>query len=253
MKQIGGKFTSLMVGLSVAVRSFSDRGFRTRCLQMLVMSWAIDIKLLKQSLMAAPALTHRQLARWGERAVATGLGIEEYHETTRDTHDFGRRVGQLPEQRETDGDVDYRSLLHRDGSVLSAVTLEVGAARHLLPSVDQQSSICDTCAAGGLHCEQPCSSGSCQLCLREVLELLCSKSRCQCHLLHGTILDSNVQDLKQPELMYRALGCKLAVGMPFKDLATSDSLFLRDVPPADDKQARLALSRLAVSHSCFAS
>ena len=70
----------------------------------------------------------RQLAGWGERAVATGLGIEEYHETTRDTHDFGRRVGQLPEQRETDCDVDYRSLLHRDGSVLSAITLEVGGA-----------------------------------------------------------------------------------------------------------------------------
>jgi len=54
------------------------------------------------------------------------------------------------------------------------------------------------------------------------------------------------QDLKQPELMYRALGCKMAVGMPFKDLATSDSLFLRDVPPADDKSARTALRRLAV-------
>lgn len=54
------------------------------------------------------------------------------------------------------------------------------------------------------------------------------------------------QDLKRPELMYRALGCKLAVGMPFKDLATSDSLFLRDIPPADDREARTALDRLAV-------
>jgi len=69
----------------------------------------------------------RQLARWGERAVSTGLGIEEYRETQRDTHDFGRRVGQLPEQREGDGEVDYRPLLHRDGSVLSAVSLEVCA------------------------------------------------------------------------------------------------------------------------------
>lgn len=69
----------------------------------------------------------RQLARWGERAASTGLGIEEYQETQRDTHDFGRRVGQLPEQREGDGKVDYRPLLHRDGSVLSAVTLEVRA------------------------------------------------------------------------------------------------------------------------------
>lgn len=77
-------------------------------------------------LSACMALACRQLARWGERAVATGLGTEEYHETTRDTHDFGRRIGQLPEQRETDGEVDYRPLLHRDGSVLSAITLEVG-------------------------------------------------------------------------------------------------------------------------------
>lgn len=119
----------------------------------------------------------RQLAGIGERAVAEGLGVAEFHETTRDTHDFGRRIGQLPEQRQGDGKYDYRSLLHRDGSVLSAVTL---------------------------------------------------------------------QDLANPDLLYRALGCKLAVGMPFKDLATSDAIFLRDVPPADDFEARRALSRLAV-------
>ncbi len=69
----------------------------------------------------------RQLAGLGERAVAEGLGVEEFRETTRDTHDFGRRVGQLPEQREGDGKYDYRPLLHRDGSVLSAVTLQVMA------------------------------------------------------------------------------------------------------------------------------
>mmetsp|Transcript_745 Transcript_745/g.2261 ORF Transcript_745/g.2261 Transcript_745/m.2261 type:complete len:737 (+) Transcript_745:186-2396(+) len=120
----------------------------------------------------------RQLAGIGERAVAEGLGVAEFHETTRDTHDFGRRIGQLPEQRQGDGKYDYRSLLHRDGSVLSAVTL---------------------------------------------------------------------QDLANPDLLYRALGCKLAVGMPFKDLATSDAIFLRDVPPADDFEARRALSRLAES------
>lgn len=68
-------------------------------------------------------------------------------------------------------------------------------------------------------------------------------------LLQPNAVPWQLQDLRQPELMYRALGCKLAVGMPFKDLATSDSLFLRDIPPADDKGARLALSRLAVS-SC---
>ena len=54
------------------------------------------------------------------------MGIEPFQETARDTHDFSKRVGRLPEQR--DGDrVDYRPLLHRDGSVLSAVSLKVRA------------------------------------------------------------------------------------------------------------------------------
>ena len=55
-----------------------------------------------------------------------------------------------------------------------------------------------------------------------------------------------MQDLKTPEQLYRKLGCKLAVGMPFKDIATSDTLYLPQVPPADDKEARRALIRLQV-------
>ena len=55
------------------------------------------------------------------------------------------------------------------------------------------------------------------------------------------------QDLKKPELLYKSLGAKLAVGMPFKDIATSDSILLREVPPAADAEARRALRRLAVS------
>ena len=54
------------------------------------------------------------------------------------------------------------------------------------------------------------------------------------------------QDLEQPELLFKALGAKLAVGMPFKDIATSDSILLREVPAADDSAARRALRRLAV-------
>ena len=54
------------------------------------------------------------------------------------------------------------------------------------------------------------------------------------------------QDLRSPDILYRSLGCKLAVGMPFKDIATSDSLLLREVPPADDGPARQALRRMAV-------
>lgn len=61
-------------------------------------------------------------------AVTTGLGVEPFEERLRDTHSFGRRVGRLPEQREGDN-VDYRPLLHRDGSVLSAVSLKVRAPR----------------------------------------------------------------------------------------------------------------------------
>jgi len=32
--------------------------------------------------------------------------------------------------------------------------------------------------------------------------------------------------------------------MPFKDIATSDTLFMREVPAADDTEGRLALKRL---------
>ena len=67
----------------------------------------------------------------GEEAASSGLGVSEFSEQHRDTHDFARRVGRLPEQRAGDR-VDYRPLLHRDGSVLSAVTLEVsGSAAHV--------------------------------------------------------------------------------------------------------------------------
>lgn len=55
-----------------------------------------------------------------------------------------------------------------------------------------------------------------------------------------------MQDLKKPELLFKALGAKLAVGMPFKDIATSDSIVLREVPPPEDAEARRAVRRLAV-------
>ncbi len=53
------------------------------------------------------------------------MGVERFDERHRDTHTFKRRVGALPVQREADGTFDYRPLLHRDGTVYSAVTLEV--------------------------------------------------------------------------------------------------------------------------------
>lgn len=115
----------------------------------------------------------RRMATLGATADTERWGIGKFEEH-RDTHLFARRVGRLPEQRNGEA-VDYSSLLHRDGSVLSVV---------------------------------------------------------------------DVAELQQPELLYRKLGCKLAVGMPFKDIATSDSILMYDVPSADDANGRRVLRRL---------
>ena len=55
-----------------------------------------------------------------------------------------------------------------------------------------------------------------------------------------------MQDLEKPEQMYRKLGAKLVVGMPFKDQACSDTLVLPEVPAASDTAKRRALARLQV-------
>ena len=52
------------------------------------------------------------------------VGIRAFTERFRDTHDYARRHARLPEQLPEDA-IDYRSLLHRDGSVLSALNLQV--------------------------------------------------------------------------------------------------------------------------------
>lgn len=67
--------------------------------------------------------------------------------------------------------------------------------------------------------------------------------KCKCELSTALVM----QELKQPEAMYRALGTKLVVGMPFKDIATSDSIFLRDLPDKDDQAGNRALRRLQVN------
>lgn len=53
------------------------------------------------------------------------------------------------------------------------------------------------------------------------------------------------QDLKTgADVTYKKLGAKLSVGMPFKDIATSDSVVLRTIPPSSDTEARRAIKRL---------
>ena len=115
-----------------------------------------------------------RLANFGEDASEKNVGVDAFEETHRDYTTFTRRVGILPEQRDGDA-LDYRGILHRDGSVISVVSLA---------------------------------------------------------------------DLRRPDVMYSDLGCKLAVGMPFKDIATSDSIFMRELPPMDDVDGRRALRRL---------
>eukprot|EP00522_Entomoneis_paludosa_P011388 CAMPEP_0172451102 /NCGR_PEP_ID=MMETSP1065-20121228/9259_1 /TAXON_ID=265537 /ORGANISM="Amphiprora paludosa, Strain CCMP125" /LENGTH=751 /DNA_ID=CAMNT_0013203005 /DNA_START=90 /DNA_END=2345 /DNA_ORIENTATION=- len=64
--------------------------------------------------------------------------------------------------------------------------------------------------------------------------------------------DGSVLSTVKPEMLsgdnaqylYQELGCKTAVGMPFKDIATSDSIFMRSLPPSSDTAARTAIRRL---------
>lgn len=116
----------------------------------------------------------RRLANLGTQAANLQIGVAPFEEKHRHYFDFQRRSGQLPLQKEGE-EVDYRNVLHRDGSVLMSVSLD---------------------------------------------------------------------QLKAPELLYRSLAAKLVVGMPFKDLATVDSILLRELPAVEDAEARLALKRL---------
>ncbi|KAG6607190.1 4-hydroxy-3-methylbut-2-en-1-yl diphosphate synthase (ferredoxin), chloroplastic isoform X1 [Cucurbita moschata] len=116
----------------------------------------------------------RRLATLGMRAAELQQGVVPFEEKHRHYFTFQRRSGQLPMQKEGE-EVDYRGVLHRDGSVLMSVSLD---------------------------------------------------------------------QLKVPELLYKSLAAKLVVGMPFRDLATVDSILLRELPTVDDANGRLALKRL---------
>lgn len=116
-----------------------------------------------------------RLVEYNEHAKARQAAVPKYQDT-RDITSYLRRQGELPAQEEGDA-VDVRGYLHRDGSVLTAVTPEM-------------------------------------------------------------LKPENVQYL------YQQLGCKTAVGMPFKDIATSDSIYMTTIPPSSDTTARTALRRL---------
>jgi (E)-4-hydroxy-3-methylbut-2-enyl-diphosphate synthase len=64
--------------------------------------------------------------------------------------------------------------------------------------------------------------------------------------------DGSVFSVVTPEMfkkenvqyLYQQLGCKTAVGMPFKDVATTDSIYMNTIPPSSDTEARTAIRRL---------
>jgi len=61
----------------------------------------------------------------------------------------------------------------------------------------------------------------------------------------GSVLTSiTPADLGNPDQLYADLGCKTVVGLPFKDISTSDALLLSEPPAADDAKARQTLKRL---------
>lgn len=50
--------------------------------------------------------------------------------------------------------------------------------------------------------------------------------------------------LGEPNTLYKDMNCKTVVGLPFKDISTSDAIFIRDSVPVDDAVARQTLKRL---------
>ena len=54
----------------------------------------------------------------------------------------------------------------------------------------------------------------------------------------------SLEDLKTPDVLYSKLGTKSVVGMPFKDIATSDSIYLTEVPATTDTVTRKSIKRL---------
>ena len=54
----------------------------------------------------------------------------------------------------------------------------------------------------------------------------------------------SLEDIKNPSKLYADIGAKTVVGLPFKDIATSDSIFLTEIPPANDGPSRRTITRL---------
>lgn len=120
-------------------------------------------------------MAESRLAATNPEAAARQSAVKTYVDT-RDTTNYARRRGELPQKNEGEK-VDVSLFLNDNGSVISTIQPKMLSA--------------DSCP-----------------------------------------------------YLYKELGFKTAVGMPFKDIATSDSVFMRTLPAADDSVARTGLRRM---------
>jgi len=60
----------------------------------------------------------------------------------------------------------------------------------------------------------------------------------------SVLLSVTVEQLEAPQALYKALGCKTVVGLPFKDIATIDAYLLREVPSESAAEARQTIKRM---------
>ena len=72
-------------------------------------------------------------------------------------------------------------------------------------------------------------------------------------LMHrdGSVFSTvTLKDLEDPDTLYANLGAKIVVGMPFKDIATTDSIYLPEVPATTDTSAQDAEAAARRGHRC---
>lgn len=60
----------------------------------------------------------------------------------------------------------------------------------------------------------------------------------------SVFLPVTLADLQKPDQLYVSMGAKTVVGLPFKDIACADSVYLTEIPSKDDKEARRTIKRL---------
>ena len=157
----------------------------------------------------------------GEQGVATQKAVPAY-EDPRDVFSFSRRAGELPVQQEDDEKrfpgLDYRGLLVATAPCCPRCALASPRPRSLPSTMSTPST---PLRPRGPRRASPSTPPT-----------------------HPSPLQVTPADLGNPAALYAELGRKTVVGLPFKDISTTDTLLLRTVPAADDATARQTIKRL---------